>query len=486
MKILSITAQKPHSTGSGVFLTELVRGFDRLGMQQAVIAGITEADETSFPDSVRFYPVYFDSAALPFPITGMSDEMPYRSTRYCDLTPDMLQKFRAAFSEKLREVERTFHPDLVICHHLYLLTAITRDALPDVHMIAICHGSDLRQLQKNPLCRAQILAKLSELDEIWALHRTQKEQILKLVSCPPEKVNLLGTGFNQQIFFRRTHAQSAQLKPQTAHGTVPAFSKPAQMRCPDSTSAVQPNDAPFRSSGTPTPMTARQNPRSVRLLFAGKLSEKKGVMSLLRALSLLPSSLETAARSNGLDRTFSPALSLCLAGGHGNEQEYLEIKRLAAACPYLVSFLGRLSQPALAEEMNACDLFVLPSFYEGLPLVLAEAMACGMRAVCTDLPGVQDWLCSNVPHHTVRFVTPPKMKHTDEPLPEALPAFELRLADTIAAAVFEIISARQAAVSLTSAGSIALPCRTHTDESLLTKELEALSWDGLCQKLLQQ
>ena len=40
MKILSITAQKPHSTGSGVYLTELVNAFDRLGHSQAVSAGI--------------------------------------------------------------------------------------------------------------------------------------------------------------------------------------------------------------------------------------------------------------------------------------------------------------------------------------------------------------------------------------------------------------------------------------------------------------
>jgi len=39
MRILSITAQKPHSTGSGVYLTETVRGFKELGHTQAVIAG---------------------------------------------------------------------------------------------------------------------------------------------------------------------------------------------------------------------------------------------------------------------------------------------------------------------------------------------------------------------------------------------------------------------------------------------------------------
>ena len=38
LKILSITAQKPHSTGSGVYLTELVQAFHRKGCRQAVLA----------------------------------------------------------------------------------------------------------------------------------------------------------------------------------------------------------------------------------------------------------------------------------------------------------------------------------------------------------------------------------------------------------------------------------------------------------------
>ena len=35
---------------------------------------------------------------------------------------------------------------------------------------------------------------------------------------------------------------------------------------------------------------------------------------------------------------------------------------------------------------------VLPSFYEGVPLVLAEAAACGCRLVATALPGVREAL----------------------------------------------------------------------------------------------
>ena len=52
MRILSVTAQKPDSTGSGIYLTELVRGFEKMGHEQAVIAGIGRKDTMRFPDGV--------------------------------------------------------------------------------------------------------------------------------------------------------------------------------------------------------------------------------------------------------------------------------------------------------------------------------------------------------------------------------------------------------------------------------------------------
>ena len=47
MKILSVTAQKPDSTGSGIYLTELVRGFKKKAIIQSVIAGVTKADQAN-------------------------------------------------------------------------------------------------------------------------------------------------------------------------------------------------------------------------------------------------------------------------------------------------------------------------------------------------------------------------------------------------------------------------------------------------------
>ena len=370
MRILSISAQRPDSTGSGVFLTELVRGFAALGCEQAVLAGVGSEDISPFPADVTFFPVRYESAALPFPICGMSDEMPYRSTRYCDMTEEMTAQFRAAFSAALRDAVGAFRPDVILCHHLYALTALVRELFPERRVCAICHGSDLRQIRKNPWQREWILPRIGKLDCVFALHARQKQDIAGLYALPEERIRVIGTGFNSDVFHR-------------------------------------------------VPEAERRDDR-IRLLFAGKLSEKKGVFSLLRALSALSEP----------DR-----FVLTLAGGYGDQAEYAAICALAAKAPCQVLLPGKLSQTELARRMNESDVFVLPSFYEGLPLVLIEAMACGLNCVCTDLPGIRPWLDANLPGAPVWYVEPPAMQNVDEPEPDALPAFEQHLAAALAEAL---------------------------------------------------
>lgn len=367
MRILSITAQKPHSTGSGVYLTELVKGFAAMGHQQAVIAGVCREDTAHFPPDVSFDPVLFQTDALPFPIAGMSDEMPYESTVYSRMTPAMAARFKAAFLDRARRTVEAFRPDVILCHHLYLLTALVREQFPALPVVGICHGTGLRQLMKNPLEREYIKAQIPRLNRICVLHEAQKQAVLDMFPVPSRRVAVIGSGFNDSL---------------------------------------------FRDMGL------AKDPSRTTLIYAGKLAEKKGVMSLLRAVNLLDG-----------------PLTIKLAGGAGNEAEETEIHLLAERCRHPVQFLGRLDQGALAEQFNRSDLFVLPSFYEGLPLVLMEALACGLAAISTDLPGVREWMDKNIPGNGIRYVPAPPMRSADEPLPGSLPAFEEALARCIAAAM---------------------------------------------------
>lgn len=400
MKILSVTAQKPNSTGSGVYLTELIKGFAKMGHKQALIAGVYAEDQIEIPENVLYYPVYYKSREIPFPIVGMSDEMPYESTKYSEMTEEMTEHLKHGFRKRIERAMEEFQPDIILCHHLYFLTAFVRECCPNCQVYGLCHGSDLRQIKKNPWKREYIRTQIRALDGVLALHEEQKEEIKAYYACGEEQMTVLGTGYNSAIFYR----------------------------------SVTANDAVQKKDG-----------EKLRLVFAGKISEKKGVMSLLRAIAFFPDAKERVL--------------LQIAGGHGDTEEYKKIFHMAEECPCEVVFLGKLSQMDLAEVFRQGDVFVLPSFYEGLPLVLIEAMACGMRAVCTDLPGIREWLDKSLPGNEIVYVKPPKMVNEDEPVKEELPGFEKRLAEAV--------------LKAESAGLV--------DE----RELQKLSWDGVCTRLIK-
>ncbi len=87
---------------------------------------------------------------------------------------------------------------------------------------------------------------------------------------------------------------------------------------------------------------------------------------------------------------------------------------------------GQLAQTELSDLMRRSTVCVLPSFFEGLPLVLVEALACGCRLVATALPGVADELAPRL-GAALELVEPPAMAGVDTPVEDELPAFVDRL-----------------------------------------------------------
>jgi len=156
----------------------------------------------------------------------------------------------------------------------------------------------------------------------------------------------------------------------------------------------------FFSGSTPAPGTGE-------LLYIGKYSAAKGLPWLLDAVERLAAD--------------HPGLRLHVAGSGASPEADDLRHRMEAMAPVVVRH-GQLDQAALADLMRRCDLCVLPSFYEGVPLVLVEAAACGCRIVSTALPGVIEQI---EPHLGDRLdlVPVPRLAGVDQPDIEDLPRF---------------------------------------------------------------
>jgi len=58
----------------------------------------------------------------------------------------------------------------------------------------------------------------------------------------------------------------------------------------------------------------------------------------------------------------------------------------------VVEFQGYVDHDRLPEIYNRSDIFVLPSFSEGLPNVILEAQACGLPVIGTEVGGIPELL----------------------------------------------------------------------------------------------
>ena len=141
---------------------------------------------------------------------------------------------------------------------------------------------------------------------------------------------------------------------------------------------VAPNRVEILINGVPEPSVLRRvAPGAVlKLLFVGNLSERKGVSDLLQAMAL-PEVVELP-------------LALTVAGG-GDVASYEAKARALGLSAERVRFTGWANQAAVAQHMADADMLVLPSYDEGLPLVILEALANGVAVICTpvgEIPSV--------------------------------------------------------------------------------------------------
>jgi glycosyltransferase involved in cell wall biosynthesis len=375
----------------------MIREATKCGFDNFMVAGLGSSvcDDTICIAQDKSMFVNFHNADVSYRIPGMSDVMPYESSRFCDLSEENLYEYKTAFRRVLQEAVEKFKPDIIHSHHLWIVSSMTRQLFPNIPMVTTCHGSDLRQFQNCSHLQEMVLEGCRKIDFVMALNRAQKNEISHLYHIAPEQIIVAGAGYNDSLFYA---------------GTKPA-------------------------------------PNPVQLVYAGKLSNAKGVPWFLRALRSIK----------------FPAWKLHLVGS-GSGEDKAQCLRLAVDLGPKVYVHGALPQKDLAEIFRQCHILVLPSFFEGLPLVILEGLASGCRVVATDLPGTKEIIGHSLAEF-ISLVPMPRLRYIDHPYEEDERLFEQNLGKALQQ---QIDAASRCA---------------QIDRSPIQDKLDAYTWTGIFKKV---
>ncbi|MCP3898817.1 MAG: glycosyltransferase family 4 protein, partial [Desulfobacteraceae bacterium] len=372
MKILHILSQAPDFTGSGKFIQEILKNAKLNGHENFLIAGVQSNFnlDKSIIAKENCIPIRFDGKDMACAIPGMSDAMPYKSTIFSTLSNTEIEDYESVFEKKILQAIDLFNPDIIHTHHLWIATSMAVKAAPNIPVVTTCHGTCLRQFYLCPHIGKRVTKSFKKIDRIMALSNFQKLQIVKIHSIDPDRIDIIPGGFNSEVFF----------------------------------------------SGKKTIKDR------VEILYAGKLSNAKGVPWLLNTLLKIKGS----------------PFRLHIAGDSSTDEKQLCLD-LAAKLGDKAVYHGPLSHEELGKMMRKSHIFILPSFYEGFPLVLMEALACGCRIITTSLDGAKEVLGS-IESDMIKMIDLPKLETIDIPFEKDMPSLQASLAETIKAMIQDVFS----------------------------------------------
>lgn len=126
--------------------------------------------------------------------------------------------------------------------------------------------------------------------------------------------------------------------------------------------------APFGSPPAAPVAGVKRHDQPLRILFAGALTQRKGLADLFAAIELIP--------RRDVELVVMGSLLRPLGWYRGRSARF--------------TYERPRPHPEVLQLMRSCDVFVLPSIVEGRALVQQEAMACGLPLIATKNAGGDD------------------------------------------------------------------------------------------------
>lgn len=191
------------------------------------------------------------------------------------------------------------------------------------------------------------------------------------------------------------------------------------------------------------PLKEKEYDEKIRLVFCAKIDPSKGIYELIEVY-----------KSLGLGDVTLDII------GNPNEENKKKIEQYIKE-DSSISLYNVRDQVALGDELRKKDIFLMPSYYEGLGLMAIESLACGLYVVTTEIEALMTLLGKEIKESgIIKYIRLPRIYDTDKPFREDLPQFKEDLRKSILSQIEKVREKRE--------------CHKEMED-----KIKSFSWEGL-------
>lgn len=336
MKILVINHSPFIGSGSGTYTMNVAKS---LRAKEENVRVITAANSIETPDmgDIKVTRIFFKNidhieGEIPFNVPCF-DQYPTSDVVFYNLTKEQLKIYEDEFRKVLEKETDEFKPDVIHTQHIWIWSSIvTEYGIPTV---ITSHGSDMMGYDIDNSFYNYCIKAIRGCKKIVTISKKNYEDIISKFPEAKEKCVILKNGYDTEVFNLKDYEREEILK---EYGI----------------------DKKYENI----------------VLFAGRLTENKGIDILLNAAS-----------------KYEDEKTLTIIAGGGGLLPELE-KQVKELNLQDVVFVGDQTQENLSKLYSIADVLAAPSRVEGFGLVGIEALACGTPVIGTKEGGMSDFITS--------------------------------------------------------------------------------------------
>ena len=284
------------------------------------------------------FPIEEDGVKLDtFPLM-ISDPHPRNPNTYVlkNLNDAQFRLYFETFKEKVEEVIEAYQPDIIECHHIWMMNQVISSL--GYNVIATAHHSDQIGFRQDKRMQPYAFEGAQKAAGIFAVSDQVNQEVRTLYGAPSDKVHTVTNGFDDTIYVPKELDRASVL---------------------ESLGLDIPDDEPI-------------------VTFVGKISKTKGFDILLEANRRL-----VGKNIHFLIFGAGDVSHVIHAGNHRYSQDNIH-------------YLGHRDAETISEAHAIAKAAVFPSRTEGFPIAPLEAMGCGLPVIVTRCGAPEDFAVGEV------------------------------------------------------------------------------------------